>query len=137
MARLAINILSQTCSSIGCRRNHIPFEQIHDTRNYLERQRLSDLVFVQYNLRLRQIVGKSEDRDSIDPISIDGNSIVEDWIMGKDVCVDDYGSIDWMALDPPSPNTMLLGASNDEVEDLGAGFDDYEIFSRGKEGEES
>ena len=41
--------------------------------------------------------------------------------MGKAVCVDDYGSIDWMAVDPPSTNTMLLGPSNDEAEDLGAG----------------
>lgn len=55
MARLAIRILSQTCSSIRGRRNGIPFEQEHDTRNYLERQRLSDLVFVEYNLRLRQM----------------------------------------------------------------------------------
>ncbi|GMY08472.1 hypothetical protein FCV25MIE_03711 [Fagus crenata] len=136
LARLAIRILSQTCSSIGGRRKHIPYEQTHDTRNILERQRLTDLVFVQYNLRLGQMV-KCEEQDPIDPISFEGINVVEDWIMGKAVCVDDYGSIDWMSVDPPSTNTMLLGPSNDEAEDLGAGFDDHEIFNREKEGEEN
>ncbi|KAB1217840.1 hypothetical protein CJ030_MR3G014750 [Morella rubra] len=137
LARLAIRILSQTCSSIRGRRNGIPFEQEHDTRNYLERQRLSDLVFVEYNLRLRQMVGKSEERDCIDPISFDSVSVVEDWITGKDICVDDYGGIDWMSVDPPSINSMLLKASNDEAEDLGGGFDDHEILNREKEDEEN
>ncbi|XP_062155761.1 uncharacterized protein LOC133863716 isoform X2 [Alnus glutinosa] len=137
LARLAIRVLSQTCSLLGGRRNHIPFEQRHDTSNYLERQRLSDLVFVQYNLRLRQLVGKNKEQDSIDPISFDGINVVEDWIMGKDVCVDDYGSIDWMSVVPPSANTMLLGSSNDEAEDLDTGFDDHEIFNREKDSEEN
>lgn len=55
LARLAIRILSQTCSAIGCSHNHIPFEKVYRTRNCLQRQRLTDLVFVQYNLRLRQM----------------------------------------------------------------------------------
>ncbi|XP_058099344.1 uncharacterized protein LOC131243782 isoform X2 [Magnolia sinica] len=55
LTRLAIRILSQTCSASGCKRDLIPFEQIHNRRrNRLEHQRLNDLVFVQYNLRLRQ-----------------------------------------------------------------------------------
>lgn len=55
LTRLAIRILSQTCSARGCERNHIPFEQIHNQRlNYLEHQRLCDLLFVRYNLRLQQ-----------------------------------------------------------------------------------
>ncbi|KAF3970753.1 hypothetical protein CMV_005578 [Castanea mollissima] len=135
LARLAIRILSQTCSSIGSRRNHMSYEQTHETRNYLERQRLTDLVFVQYNLRLGQLI-KSEEQDLMDPISFVGTNVVEDWIMGKDVCVDDYGSINWMSVDPPSANSMLLGSSNDAAEDLGSGFDDHEILNRGKEGEE-
>ncbi|KAJ6426124.1 hypothetical protein OIU84_026666 [Salix udensis] len=55
LARLAIRILSQTCSSIGCSHNHIHLEKVYRTRNCLQHQRLSDLVFVQYNLRLRQM----------------------------------------------------------------------------------
>ncbi|KAK7856818.1 hypothetical protein CFP56_021586 [Quercus suber] len=38
-----------------------------------------------------------------------------------------------MSVDPPSTNSMLLGSSNDEAEDLGSGFDDYEILNREKE----
>ncbi|KAL5734665.1 hypothetical protein ACOSP7_032526 [Xanthoceras sorbifolium] len=135
LSRLAIRILCQTCSSMGYKRNQIPFEQIYETRNCLERQRLSDLVFVQYNLRLRQLFEKSKEQDSVDPMSFDGLNTVEDWITGKDASLEDYGSSDWMALDPPSANTMLLGPSSDEFEELSAGFDDDEIFIRLKEEE--
>ncbi|KAJ4719983.1 HAT transposon superfamily [Melia azedarach] len=55
LARLATRILSQTCSSTVYKRTRIAFDQIYDTRNCLERQRLNDLVFVQYNLQLKQI----------------------------------------------------------------------------------
>lgn len=55
LTRLAIRILSQTCSTSGCNRDLIPLEHIHDRRrNRLEHQRLYDLIFVQYNLRLQQ-----------------------------------------------------------------------------------
>jgi len=55
LTRLAIRVLSQTCSSRVCERKHIPFEQIHNQRvNCMEHQRLSDLLFVRYNLRLQQ-----------------------------------------------------------------------------------
>ncbi|KAM1028748.1 hypothetical protein FF1_041300 [Malus domestica] len=136
LTRLAIRILSQTCSSIGYRRNEIPFERAHNTRNCLERQRLSDLVFVQYNLRLKQMVDKNSEQDVMDPISFENISMTEDWVTGKDMCLDDNGSFDWMELDSTSASTMLLGPSNDDADDLGSGFYDYEIFSRAKHGEE-
>ncbi|XP_015876831.2 uncharacterized protein LOC107413406 isoform X2 [Ziziphus jujuba] len=134
LARLAIRILSQTCSSIRCKHNRVPFEKMYETGNCLEHQRLSDLVFVQYNLQLRQMVDRSNGQDSIDPISFDCVGVVEDWVRMKDMCLDDHGDTDWTALDPPSANTMLLGPPNDDADDLG--FDDYEVFSRLKESEE-
>ncbi|RVX13598.1 hypothetical protein CK203_010158 [Vitis vinifera] len=88
LARLAIRVLSQPCSSIVNKRNQIPFEQMHDSRNCLEHQRLIDLVFVQYNLRLMQM------------------------------------------------QHYAFRTFNDEAEDLGAGFDDDEIFNRVKDVEE-
>ncbi|XP_025014015.2 uncharacterized protein LOC8274856 [Ricinus communis] len=133
LARLAIRVLSQPCSSFGYKLNHISLEQIHDTKNCLERQRLSDLVFVQYNLRLKQMVGKSEEQDSVDPLSFDCISILEDWIKEKDISTEDYANSDWMALDPPSVNTRQ---PHDEVDELGAGFHDYEIFNRVKDTED-
>ncbi|KAL6123680.1 hypothetical protein ACLB2K_076199 [Fragaria x ananassa] len=135
LARLAIRILSQTCGSIGYRQSQIPFEKAHGIRNCLERQRLRDLVFVQYNLRLRQMVDKNNGEDCMDPISFDSISLVEDWVTGKDVCSEDFEGSSWMSLDSPSASTMLLGPSNDDAEDLGSGFYDGEIFSRGKDGE--
>ncbi|GKV28405.1 hypothetical protein SLEP1_g37470 [Rubroshorea leprosula] len=130
LARLAIRILSQTCSSRGFNRNHICFEQLHDVRNCLEHQRLRDLIFVQYNLRLKQIRG-SEDKEQnyVDPISVDTVSVVEDWVR-EDICFEDYSNSDWMALDQLSLNTMFLGLPVDEVDELGAGFGDEEIFDR-------
>ncbi|CAN0900227.1 hypothetical protein LINGRAHAP2_LOCUS20725 [Linum grandiflorum] len=51
---LAIRLLSQTASSSGCERNWSVFERIHTKRrNRLEHKRLSDLVFVHYNMRLQ------------------------------------------------------------------------------------
>ncbi|XP_073099112.1 uncharacterized protein [Elaeis guineensis] len=55
LQKLAIRVLSQTCSASGCERNWSIFEHIHSKkRNRLEHQRLNDLVFVHYNLRLQQ-----------------------------------------------------------------------------------
>ncbi|KAG6743586.1 hypothetical protein POTOM_052285 [Populus tomentosa] len=133
LARLAIRILSQTCSSIGCSHNHIHFEKVYRTRNCLQRQRLSDLVFVQYNLRLRQMVDGNKKQIPEDPISFDNISIIEDWITQNDLSLEDHGSSDWMSLVPPSFNTMPLVPSTDESEDVATGFDDFEIFNGLKE----
>ncbi|KAL1309254.1 hypothetical protein AAHE18_17G164400 [Arachis hypogaea] len=55
LQKLAIRVLSQTCSSSGCERNWSIFEHIHSKkRNRLEHQKLNDLVYVHYNLRLQQ-----------------------------------------------------------------------------------
>ncbi|KAH8506859.1 hypothetical protein H0E87_013600 [Populus deltoides] len=121
LARLAIRILSQTCSAIGCSHNHIPFEKVHRTRNFLQRQRLTDLVFVQYNLRLRQMVDGNKKQIPEDPISFDDVSLVEDWITQNELCLEDSGSSDWMSLVPRSVNTMPLAPSTDESEDVASG----------------
>ncbi|XP_065869523.1 uncharacterized protein [Euphorbia lathyris] len=132
LMRLAVRILSQTCSSIGYKQNQIPVEQIYDTKNFLERQRLNDIVYVQYNLRLKQMVGKSEEADFIDPVSFDSSNILEDWVKEKDLSSEDYADSHWMAVDPISADRRLLGHSRDETEEFDAGFDDYEIFTRVK-----
>ncbi|CAN1752549.1 hypothetical protein LINPERHAP1_LOCUS4793 [Linum perenne] len=54
LQKIAIRLLSQTASSSGCERNWSVFERIHTKRrNRLEHKRLSDLVFVHYNMRLQ------------------------------------------------------------------------------------
>ncbi|KAK9158845.1 hypothetical protein Scep_005419 [Stephania cephalantha] len=123
LARLAIHILSQTCSAIVGKRGAIPFEQVHKTRNSLERQRLSDLVFVQYNLRLQQIqFGKNREPGPADPISSENIDLSNDWVTEKREFLGD-GDSDWMVLDQPLINSMLTDP-NDEFDDLiSAGFE--------------
>lgn len=54
LQKLAIRLLGQTSSSSGCERNWSLFERIHTKRrNRLEHKRLNDLVYVTYNLRLK------------------------------------------------------------------------------------
>ncbi|CAN1774427.1 hypothetical protein LINPERHAP1_LOCUS12943 [Linum perenne] len=55
LQNIAIKLLSQTASSSsGCERNWSVFERIHTKRrNRLEHKKLSDLVFVHYNMRLQ------------------------------------------------------------------------------------
>ncbi|CAN6893414.1 unnamed protein product, partial [Brassica oleracea var. botrytis] len=64
LQKLAILILSQTASSSGCERNWSVFDRIHTKRkNRLEHQKLDDLIYVHYNLRLF-----SKRKRSYDPI---------------------------------------------------------------------
>ncbi|KAF5188496.1 hAT transposon superfamily [Thalictrum thalictroides] len=136
LARLAIRILNQTCSASFCKLSSIPFEQVHSTKNHLERQRLSDLVFVQYNLRLQQInLGKYKDPGVMDPISTDYIGLTEDWVTEK---IEFFGSgdSDWVALHQPVNNSMLLESPSDEPEDLIAGFDYQERPNRLQDDEE-
>lgn len=55
LQRLAVRILSQTCSIIRCETSWSMSERVHSKkRNRLEHQRLNDLIFVHYNLRLQE-----------------------------------------------------------------------------------
>eukprot|EP00253_Pinus_taeda_P013256 PITA_13256 len=58
LQKFAIRILSQTCSATGCERHT-------KKRNRLDQKWLNDLVYVQYNLRLRrnQLLNKRPDSD--------------------------------------------------------------------------
>ncbi|XP_022856805.1 uncharacterized protein LOC111377887 isoform X2 [Olea europaea var. sylvestris] len=137
LARLAIRVLSQTCSLILRNPIRTPLECVHEKKNCLEHQRLSDLVFVQYNMSLRQMVLSDKEQETLDPISYDIFSIVEDWIMDKELISEGSENSDWTAVDPPLGNTALLGPPIDDVEALGGGFDDYEIFDGVKVEEEN
>ncbi|WOL14986.1 hypothetical protein Cni_G23767 [Canna indica] len=132
LMRLAIRILSQTCSTRGFERVHVPFEQIHNHRmNYLEHQRLCDLIYVHYNLRLqqRQILRYKP----FDPISVDNIDVVGDWIVENDLFSDDADHANWMALNQPVATQMLPDYANDgEIETFIAGIDDDVIQGVGK-----
>ncbi|CAO2201732.1 unnamed protein product, partial [Urochloa humidicola] len=81
LQKLALRVLSQTCSASGCERNWSLFEHVHSKkRNRLEHQRLNDIVYVHCNLRLHQRSKRTT--RNYDPISLDevrkGN---EEWIV--------------------------------------------------------
>ncbi|KAL4374287.1 hypothetical protein AHAS_Ahas05G0166700 [Arachis hypogaea] len=80
LQKLAIRVLSQTCSSSGCERNWSIFEHIHSKkRNRLEHQKLNDLVYVHYNLRLQQ---RTQMRNQVyDPICLDAFEDHSEWIL--------------------------------------------------------
>ncbi|KAJ8642385.1 hypothetical protein MRB53_019079 [Persea americana] len=135
LTRLAIRILSQTCSTSGCNRDLIPVELIHGRkRNRLEHQRLYDLVFVQYNLRLQQ--RKLLRNKPFDPISHDNIDHLEDWVVVKEPFLEENGDLDWIALDQPIANTTNSEFTSDEPEGLDTGFDDEEIYNIGIDEEE-
>ncbi|KAK8718204.1 hypothetical protein V6N13_045447 [Hibiscus sabdariffa] len=82
LQRIAIRILSQTCSSIGCEHNWSAFDQVHiKRRNCLSRKRLSDQTFVHYNLRLRerQLGRKPDELVSFDSGMLE--SVLDDWLV--------------------------------------------------------
>ncbi|XP_041997203.1 uncharacterized protein LOC121747262 [Salvia splendens] len=79
---MAIKLLSQTTSSSGCEHNWSVFERIHaKKRNRLEHQRLTDLVYVHYNLRLQNRLGSK--RRSYNPIDCECVDKVEFWVIDE------------------------------------------------------
>ncbi|KAK9064821.1 hypothetical protein SSX86_016203 [Deinandra increscens subsp. villosa] len=80
---LAVRLLSQTASSSGCERNWSVFERIHTKRrNRLEHQRLNDLVFVHYNLRLQNRHLSS--KRSYDPIDYECIENADFWVVEEE-----------------------------------------------------
>ncbi|XP_025661759.1 uncharacterized protein [Arachis hypogaea] len=80
LQKMAIRLLHQTSSSSGCERNWSLFEQIHSKRrNRLEHQRLSDIVYVTYNLRLQSRMHRK--KKNYDPIDIQSINTVDFWVM--------------------------------------------------------
>lgn len=83
LQNFAIRILSQTASSSGCERNWSVFERIHTKkRNRLEHQRLNDLVFVHYNLRLQNRL--KVDKRSYDPIDYECIDKTDFWVVEEE-----------------------------------------------------
>ncbi|XP_057814831.2 uncharacterized protein LOC131028553 [Cryptomeria japonica] len=75
--KLAIRILSQPCSASGCECNWSMFEHIHSKRrNRLSVEKMNDLVFVHYNLRLRMRKNATVD---MSPIVLDEVDLEAEW----------------------------------------------------------
>ncbi|XP_028802747.1 uncharacterized protein LOC114757813 [Neltuma alba] len=82
--RVTMRILSQTSASSGCERNWSLFERIHTKRrNRLEHKRLNDLVFTNYNLRLKHRITLKKSK-SYDPIDYENIDMVDFWVAEED-----------------------------------------------------
>ncbi|XP_034577190.1 uncharacterized protein [Setaria viridis] len=127
LTRLAVRILSQTCSARGCDRAHIPFEQVHDERlNSFERQRMHDLTFVQYNLRLQQ--RQQRKVKAFDPVSVDYVDIVDDWVVDTPALFS--GPVEqpnWMEINQSVSRIAPREPNEDEFESFIEGVDDEMI----------
>ncbi|KAL0340073.1 UNVERIFIED_CONTAM: hypothetical protein Sradi_4524100 [Sesamum radiatum] len=119
LQKLAIRILGQTSTSSGCERNWSVFERINTKkRNRLEHQRLNDLVYVHYNLKLKdRWFMKDESYDPIDYKSIDK---IDDWIVDdEEESFLNYEEIDHMLyeqLDPPRMEKRRRCPRDDDVD---------------------
>eukprot|EP00253_Pinus_taeda_P028702 PITA_28702 len=134
LQRFTIRILSQTCSATGCERNWSVFERIHTKkRNRLDQKRLNDLVYVQYNLRLRQnhLLNKRPDSN---PIVLEDIDPTSDWVvescpiefdpnedLGLDLDLETSAEVEHVQLnaDPPASvsqptRTPVVGASSSQ-----------------------
>ncbi|XP_025625308.3 uncharacterized protein [Arachis hypogaea] len=83
LQKIAVRILSQASASSGCERNWSLFDQIHTKRrNRLEHDRLNDIVYVTYNLRLksRKEKEKRKQKTQYDPIDYESISQVDFWV---------------------------------------------------------
>ena len=81
-------------------RNWNVFERIHTKkRNRLELKQLNDMVFVQYNLRLRrnQLMNKNPESSNIFLDDVDPSS---DWVVETQPAAFDHEDLSWMDLDP-------------------------------------
>uniref|UniRef100_A0A0R0K6W7 BED-type domain-containing protein n=1 Tax=Glycine max TaxID=3847 RepID=A0A0R0K6W7_SOYBN len=108
LQKLAIKILSLTCSASGCERNWSVLEQIHSKkRNRVEHKRLHDLVFVKYNQQLKQ---RYNARDEIDPISLNDIDVCNEWLVGE----------------------MDQDGDNDAGNDLASGVGECRMYTRRK-----
>ncbi|XP_023633848.1 uncharacterized protein LOC111829321 [Capsella rubella] len=118
LQKLAIRILSQTASSSGCERNWSVFERIHTKkRNRLEHQRLNDLVFVHYNLRLQHRLKRKRSYDPVDYESIDKT---EFWIVEEE----EAGELEYDELENALAEEYPKDQEDNNAEDSNGNFDD-------------
>ncbi|XP_062194568.1 uncharacterized protein LOC133897764 isoform X2 [Phragmites australis] len=115
---LAVRVLGQCCSATGCERNWDIFEYLHSKNlSRLERSRISDIVFVRYNLKLRER-NLRKLKDAIDPISLDNIDVLDEWVSEEPslLCRDDlnWESVDAPFAEPVSDDEELVAIDDEE-----------------------
>ncbi|CAB4268597.1 unnamed protein product [Prunus armeniaca] len=130
LQRLAVRILSQTCSIIRYKRSRTMFERMcSKKKNRLEQQRFNHLAFVHYNLHLQHRRSEASKaiytRGTLDPIcleAIDAN--MGDWV--EDLGAIGSDGLSWMDVTVPGEWKFLnhkvenMDDCNDSTDDRGS-----------------
>ncbi|GKE28674.1 zinc finger, CCHC-type containing protein, partial [Tanacetum coccineum] len=91
LQRFAITVLSQTCSASPCERNWSAFDNLNSKkRNCLLQQNLNDLVFIQYNTRLRRRFESIKTNKSLDPILLRDVEENDEWTIPTENELQDF-----------------------------------------------
>ncbi|XP_073309172.1 uncharacterized protein [Primulina huaijiensis] len=103
LRKIAIKILSQTCSSSGCERNWSTWSLVHTKlRNRLAVEKLHKLVYVHYNMRLRvrNLTCRKEEDDYYSPIDLNhifhDDDILSEWIRDNEPPVLQDDDLAWL-----------------------------------------
>lgn len=82
LQQIAVRILSQTCSSLCFEHNWTPFAKEHSQRhNTLSQRKMADLLYVHYNLRLRERQLRKQSNESVSLDHILMEHLLDDWIV--------------------------------------------------------
>ncbi|GJR16226.1 zf-BED domain-containing protein [Tanacetum coccineum] len=81
LIHFAIRVLSLTCSSSGCERNWSAFEMVHSKRrNRLQQQKMNDLVYVMYNLKLSGREERKQKEEDFETFHFEDVDSDDEWI---------------------------------------------------------
>ncbi|KAI8559229.1 hypothetical protein RHMOL_Rhmol04G0156900 [Rhododendron molle] len=109
------------CVATGCERNWSTFEFIHSKRrNRLEHKRLNDLVYVRYNLKLRERIIR-QTKDALDPINLENIDVLDDWVSEEPGVLDEE-DIAWEIIEPPSLEALTLDDQEPNFDDAAVDF---------------
>ncbi|KDP27070.1 hypothetical protein JCGZ_22067 [Jatropha curcas] len=117
LQRLAIRILSQTCSIIRCERRWNLFEHVlSKKRNRLEQQRLNDLLFIHYNLYLKErpieTTKSWRTRGTLDSVCLEAVDVnMADWV--EDLGTMEGEDLSWMDVTVPHERACGIRQGND------------------------
>ncbi|CAI9272984.1 unnamed protein product [Lactuca saligna] len=91
LQNFAITVLSHTCSASACERNWSAFDNLHSKKiNCLLQQKLNDLVFIQYNIRLQRHYNSLKSNRSLDPILLRDVEENDDWVIPTEVELQEF-----------------------------------------------
>lgn len=85
LQRIAVRILSQTCSSYGCEHTWSVLDHVRTSKqNHMAQKSLDDITYAHYNLRLRerQLKPASDNYVSLDNFLLE--SLLADWVIGTE-----------------------------------------------------